>query len=640
MRVHCSLLTAVAALPFLLVQAPPLHAGDAAKGLDDVKGVEAFLEQFFREKMAERHVPGAVFVLVKDGRMTLAKGFGYADRERQLPIIPDRTAFRVASVSKVFTATAVMQLYERGQLKLDEDVNRYLHGFQLTNSFPRPVTLAHLLTHTGGFDERTIGTSARSRAEVRPLGQYLAARMPARALPPGDVLSYSNHGTALAGHIVEETAGTPFARYVDENILQPLGMRHSSFEPGEELEGALAVGYDYDKATDSYRAVPRTYGHGTPAGQLVATGTDMAAFLIAHLQDGRYGDTRILQEATAREMHRQHFTQHPRLPGSAYGFFERFQNGRRSLEHAGDLGGFASLLFLLPDEGVGFFVSYNRDDFKVRDDLVKALLDRYYPAPAAAPLPAPPADFAGRAAPFTGQYRYNRYSRTTLEKPLALVQQLRVVHGGDGTLTIEIPNVLREFLRPIRMVEVEPLLFRRDDGDSYAAFRTGPDGQVTHLALNVLGLPVVLEKVPWYETQGVQGGVAVGFLVVFLSTCVVWPAVALLRRWRRWPSNPVTPRLTPWLAFLVSALHLAFVGGLAAAVFTGDLSYGMPTWVLALLTVPLAAAGLTAVLAACVFLAWRNGSGSRWRRAYLSLVTLASVGFLFFLNFWNLLGLN
>jgi CubicO group peptidase (beta-lactamase class C family) len=632
-----NLLAAVAVLLFLLVPVGRLCAGEAAGDLDDVKGVEAFLDQFFGEKMAERHVPGAVFVLVKDGRITLAKGFGYADRERQLPVVPDQTAFRVASVSKLFTATAVMQLVERGRLRLDEDVNHYLHAFQLREPFPKPLTLANLLTHTGGFDERTIGTAARTRADVQPLGRYLAARMPACSLPPGDVISYSNHGTALAGYVVEETSGVPFARYVRDNILEPLGMRHSSFEPGEELEGALAAGYDYDKDADSYRAVPRAYRNDGPAGQLVATGTDMAAFMIAHLQDGRYRDTRILQEATAREMHRQHFTRHPRLPGCAYGFFERFENGRRSLEHSGDLGGFASLLFLLPAEGVGFFVSCNRDDLKLRDDLAKAFLDRYYPAPAA-PFPAPPADFARRAPLFTGWYRYNRYSRTTLERPMGAVQQVRVVDGGDGTLTIEIPSVLREFLNPIRLVEVEPLLFRRDDGDRYAAFRMGPDGRISHLAVNVLGAAIVLEKVPWYETPAVQGGLAAGFLAVFLSACVAAPAAALFRRWRRSPQKPLTPRPTPWLAFLVSALNLAFVGGLAAVVVKGDLDYGMPPAVLALLAVPLVTAGLTAVFAVCVFLAWRSGTGSALRRWYLALVALASVGFVFFLDFWNLLG--
>jgi CubicO group peptidase (beta-lactamase class C family) len=628
----------LAILPLLLVQASPLHAGERANDLDNVKGLEAFLDQFFQEKMAERHVPGAVFVLVKDGRTAFAKGYGYADRERKLPVVPDETAFRVASVSKLFTATAVLQQYERGRLKLDDDVNHYLHGFQLREPFPEPVTLANLLTHTGGFDERTIGAVARTQDGVQPLGKYLAGWMPACSLPPGDVISYSNHGVALAGHIVEETSGVPFARYVQENILEPLGMRHSSFDPGEELEAALAVGYAYDNDKDDYRAVPRTYLNGAPAGALVATGADMAAFMIAHLQDGRYRDTRVLKEATAREMHRQHFTQHPRLPGCAYGFFERFQNGRRSLEHSGDLSGFASLLFLLPSEGVGFFVSYNRGDLKLRDDLAKAFLDRYYPAATVTPFPAPPADFARRAPLFAGYYRYNRYSRTTLEDPVAAVQQLHVADNGDGTLTIEIPDVLRDFLGPIRMVEVEPLLFRRDDGDHYAAFRMGPDGRITHLSLNVLGAAIVLEKVPWYETLAVQAALGIGLLAVFLATCLAWPVVAIFRRWRGWPSHPVTPRATSWLAFLVAFLNVGFVAAMAVALFLLDFDFGMPPAVLALLAIPLVSVGLTALLVGCVLLAWRNGSGTAFKRSYLSLVALASVGFLGFLTFWNLLG--
>lgn len=635
---HLRACGALAVISLLVFDALPLYADDAASGLDDAKDVEAFADQFFREKMAERHVPGAVFVVVKDGRIAFAKGYGLADRERKIPVVPEKTVFRVASVSKLFTATAVMQMVERGRLKLGDDVNHYLRAFQLKEPFPRPVTLANLLTHTGGFDERTIGTAARSRSEVRPLGEYLAARMPACSLPPGDVISYSNHGMALAGYIVEESSGVPFARYVDENILQPLGMRHSSFDPGEELEAALAVGYDYERDGDSYRPVTRAYLNDAPAGQLVATGTDVAAFMIAHLQDGRYGDKRILQESTAREMHRQHFTQHPRLPGCAYGFFERFENGRRSLEHSGDLPGFASLLFLLPAEGVGFFVSCNRNEFNLRDDLAKAFLDRYYPA-AAAPFPPPPADFARRASLFAGHYRYNRYSRTTLEKLIAAVQ-LRVADGRDGTLTIEIPGILREVLDPIRLVEVEPLLFRRDDGDRYAAFRMDADGRITHLTLNVMGTTVVLEKVPWYETPPVQGGLAAGFLAVFLSACVIWPLLALFRRWRGWASPPLRPRLTTWLAWLVSALNLAFVVGFAAAVYYFDLEYGLPPVMPAVLAIPPASAGLTVVLVACVFLARRNRSGTWLRRSYVSLIALASVGFLFLLNFWNLLGLK
>jgi len=142
----------------------------------------------------------------------------------------------------------------------------------------------------------------------------------------------------------------------------------------------------------------------------------------------------------------------------------------------------------------------------------------------------------------------------------------------------------------------------------------GPDGRITHLALNVLGVSVVLEKVPWYETLPVQGGLAAEFLTVFLSACVVWPVVALFRWRRRLPSKLFSPRLAPWLAFLVSTLNLAFVVCLAAVVFLENLEYGMPPAALALLAVPLVAAALTAVLTGCVFLAWKNGSYSAlWR---------------------------
>jgi CubicO group peptidase (beta-lactamase class C family) len=615
----------------------PSLARDSRSGPGDPKEVEVFVDQFFHDKMAERHVPGAVFVLAKDGQIAFAKGYGYADLEQRIPVAPDRTVFQVASVSKLFTATAVMQLAERGRLRLDEDVNLYLKAFQLREPFPRPVTLANLLTHTGGFDDRTIGTVANSPAEVVPLGPYLAAQMPACALPPGDVINYSDHGNSLAGYVVEERTGLPFARYVEENILVPLGMRHSSFAPGPELERDLAVGYTYDRSKHSYAPVPRRYQNAAPAGALVATGTDMAAFLIAHLQAGRYRDTRVLGEATAREMHRQHFTQHPRLPGVAYGFFERFRNGRRALEHSGDVDGCASLFFLLPGEGTGFFVSYNRDDFKLRDDLAKAFLDHYYPAATTAPFPSPPPGFARRAGLFAGNYRYNHYSRSTLEKPASLLQ-LRVADRDDGTLTIEIPDALRDVLGPIRLAEVEPLLFRRDDGDDYAAFRMDSDGRVTHLALSVLGLAVVLEKVSWSETAAVQLGLAVGFLSVFLAACVACLLGTWIRRRRGRPRDPAIPRPAQCLVFLIGLLNVAFAAGLAGAVSYGHLENGVPPALIAVLALPLVSAVLTAVLVLCSVRVWLASAGSRLQRVSLYVVTLASVGFLWFLNSWNLLG--
>ena len=172
---------------------------------------------------------GAVFLLVKDGRVFFARGYGYSDLMKRTAVDPAKTVFRVGSVSKLFTATAVLQLAERGEVDLHTDVNRYLKTFQLEENFPAPVTLANLLTHTGGFDDRAIGIAARNAQDQAPLGEYLARSMPPRVRPPGEMYNYSSHGIALAGYIVETVSGQPFGEYVEKNILEPLEMRQSSF---------------------------------------------------------------------------------------------------------------------------------------------------------------------------------------------------------------------------------------------------------------------------------------------------------------------------------------------------------------------------------------------------------------------------
>jgi len=156
----------------------PAQCGDQSPAPLDAKDVESFLDKFFPEQMVKLHFPGAVFVLVKDGKVRFAKGYGYADLQNKRPVSPDRTAFRVASVSKLFTATAVMQLWEKRKINLNDDVNRYLKSFHLPNNYPKPVAIHDLLTHTGGFDEQFIGKAARTPSEIISLGPYLARRMP------------------------------------------------------------------------------------------------------------------------------------------------------------------------------------------------------------------------------------------------------------------------------------------------------------------------------------------------------------------------------------------------------------------------------------------------------------------------------
>ena len=611
----------------------PASSVPRQQGPTDPQELEAFLDPFFAEQMEKLHIPGAVFLLVKDGEIFFTKGYGFADLEKKTPVVPDKTLFRVASISKLFTATAVMQLSEQGLLNLDDDVNKYLTLFQLEANYPTPVTVANLLTHTGGFDERFIGMAARSASKVVPLGPYLAARMPPRVLPPGEVFSYSNHGFGLAGYLVEVISGVPFAQYIDEHILQPLGMRRSSFLLLPHLAPDLAVSYGYGNNT--YQPVPFDYFNEAPASALITTATDIARFMVAHLQDGRYENTRILHEATAQDMHRQHFTHHPRLPGVAYGFFEGFGHNQRAIMHDGGWNGFGSRLFLLPEQKLGFFVACaSYSCFPLIEKLTKQFLNRYYPVQEQPDPPQPSAAFQSRANRFTGSYRHNRYARRTLEKGATLFGQFRVTAGDDGTLTLHSPG---DVLEPSRWVEVEPLLFRRVDDEGYMAFREDEKGRITHM---FMGLEA-FDKLPWYDTTAFQQRLGNTLLLVFFSACLVWPVSSLIRRLRKQPSSaPRAARLARLLAGFISALNLVFLVGLnLAAVRMGqEFVYGMPPLVIALLCIPLLTTLLTALLPIWTVFAWKDKYWSLVGRLHYSLITLAALAYIPFLSYWNLLG--
>jgi CubicO group peptidase (beta-lactamase class C family) len=634
----------LALLPGLTAYARGMPAQPQQEGPTDPAELEAFLDAFFAEQMEALHIPGAVVVFVKDGEVFLAKGYGFADLENQKPVDPAQTLFRAGSVSKLFTATAIMQLAEQGRLNLDDPVNQYLQDFQLEDNYPAPVTIANLLTHTGGFDEKLTGMGTWDPAELIPLGEYLAANMPPRVMPPGDQISYSNHGYALAGYLVEEISGLPFAQYVDENIFQPLGMNRSSFEEPmpARLAPDMAIGYVYGIGT--YQPVPLDHLNVAPAGSLYATGTDMARFMIAHLQNGRHQETRILEENTAQEMHRQQFTHHPQLAGWAYGFYEHVENGQRAIAHGGDITGFSSLLFLLPDENMGFFVSFNTSVSPLagggdpRGELVSQFLDHYYPAPEP-PISPTTATTVTDLQRFNGNYRWNRYARTTLEKGLPPIPMLQfhVTANDDGTLAVTPPIGMGE---PTQWTAVEPLLFQTVDGDGYMAFREDKDGRITHVFMSFMGMPIAGEKVAWYETDSFQVSLAGFFTLMFLSV-LVWPVAALIRRLRKRPALFTRrERQARALAALVVVLNLIFLIGLVVRM--GQVLAGVfnetPAYFVALLAIPILTALLTVGLLVFTVRAWKEGYWSTFGRVHYSLITLAALAFIWFVNYWNLLG--
>jgi CubicO group peptidase (beta-lactamase class C family) len=260
---------------------------------------EAFVDGFMKDAMADYRIPGVTFAAVKDGEIYLLKGYGFANLEEQVPVDPEMHLFRVASISKLFVATAIMQLYERGQIDLNDDVNKYLRDFQIPDDGLGPISFADLLAHSSGLEGAIENRTDQASAYVS-LETYISRHHPRRNAPAGETIEYSNLGYDLMGYLVQEISGQPFAEYVEQNLFRPLTMDRSTFEQvlPDRLAGDVAQRYQF--ANGAFSPLGLMYINETPAGGLYSTAQDMAAFMIAHLQDGNYQDAQILSPADSQ----------------------------------------------------------------------------------------------------------------------------------------------------------------------------------------------------------------------------------------------------------------------------------------------------------------------------------------------------
>jgi CubicO group peptidase (beta-lactamase class C family) len=261
--------------------------------------LQSFLDGLMSQTLVDKNLAGAVFTVVKDGQPLFAGGFGYANVEKKTPVTADQTLFRAGSISKLFTAIAVLQLVEEGKLDLNRDINQYL-DFKIPETFPLPITLRHLLTHTGGFEEQHRDLLVTQPEALQSLGDFLKQHIPDRIFPPGRVPAYSSYGLSLAGYIVERASGIPFAEYVQYQILSPLKMDHSTFQQPlpEAMRSAMSSGY----VTASGPPGPFELVAESPAGGLTATANDMARFMQALLNHGKLDAAQILSTQSVDEM--------------------------------------------------------------------------------------------------------------------------------------------------------------------------------------------------------------------------------------------------------------------------------------------------------------------------------------------------
>ena len=557
--------------PLPVDQSTKSNAAPTASANLTREDVGAWLDGFLPYALERADIAGAVVVVVKDGNVLFKKGYGYADVAAKRPVDPDLTLFRPGSISKLFTWTAVMQLVEQHRIDLDADVNAYL-DFKIPPFNGKPITMRELMTHTPGF-ENALEEVIAVKPTYPKLRDFLKNWMPPRIFPAGEVPAYSNYGAALAGYIVERISGQPFPQYIAQHIFAPLGMNHSTFLQPPPAALAPLVSRGYLTAADE--PGPFEMLGATPAGGLSASGADIARFMIAHLQNGEYDGHRILQAATAQEMHSTPYTTiSPALNRMTLGFFQLDRNGHRIIGHDGDTRFFHSAVSLFLDENVGLFISLNSagrnsDTFDLREKLFDDFTDRYFPGPT--PTGKVPLAMAkAHAAMMVGQYDGSRREDTTFASFVNLLSQVGISADDSGRLITPMTGLNGE---PKKYEEIAPFVWRQVGGKGLIAAKVvngkvamwgdeDPSGAYT--------------PVPqWRNAAWLLPALALSFLVLLLTT-IAWPVAAVTRRRYRAPLAVEGLRARRWTHIAIAAEVLVMVGWLTLII--GMMSTFYWTW--------------------------------------------------------------
>jgi D-alanyl-D-alanine carboxypeptidase len=448
--------------------APPAAAGTGVGGDPDVLGAERLFSAWMAGQIAYRGLPGIAVGVVSDQELVWATGFGFADIKAKLPMTP-ATKFRMASHSKLFTAIAIMQLREQGQLRLDDPVEKHLSWFKAkpAGDDDGPITIEQLLSHSSGL-QREAGDHWTSYEF--PTGDGLRHLFGDRqaAFAPSVRWKYSNLAYAIAGMVIEQVSGERWADYVERNIFQPLGMGSSSVDtnvPG------LAVPYGRRMPDGTREVLPFVDARGMAAATGVTSNVeDMAKFVSAQFRRGPRGGAQIVGSGSLREMHRVRSVEENWTSGTGLGFDISRINDRTYVGHGGGYPGNTTQTLIQLDDKVGVIVLTNTNDSNP-GDIARQLMATVGQAVAKASAQKPAVTWDPAWARFAGLYRgrggdssvvlMNQKlviitpNATSVDTPITLepigLGRFRFVAPTGGGVVGEVVRFVEEAGRPTRM---------------------------------------------------------------------------------------------------------------------------------------------------------------------------------------------
>ena len=581
--------------------------------------IDSAVAPIISDLMARKDIPGVAMVVVKDGKLIYKKGFGVADEINGTPVDPDKSIFHIGSVTKLFNATAAMQLYEAGKLDLHASVNDYLTDFKVPESFGKPITIANLLTHTGGLHYKLAGTVTPFGKISEPLNEHLAKALPAPARQPGFVSVYSDYGIALAGHVIEKASGERYQDYIQSHILTPLGMTQSGLVLTQEK--SLNFAMPGASNSENYPPADFNYSNFAPATEIHASASDIAKFMMMQLGGGSFGGAQILKPETTTLMQTRQFSPHPAVSGWGYGFRERVYNGdTRAIGHGGSWFKHLGNLTLFPEHDLGIYVVMNQRYGAIHKKATQAVVDLFIPV---ATVRKPRGDEKPISSPlsqFAGNYTSGELTTTGTERLMMIAEPHTVFDiVADGNALISQGG---------RYYEVEEGFFLREDGLRNLVFTTDPITGDIYASFNGGGGNM---RITAYETPAVQG-------ILMLLVLVSMGAGTYLVRKQKDALTGVTltaSRLNRYAIFV----SVAFIPLAISILLFGQelgLHIASPWWVDLVFLMPLGALFILVVSGYFIAQSYLNSS-TDVKRAPLVLQA-GSVGFfLVLLHNWNLI---
>jgi len=327
------------------------------------QNVEAWADALFDKSGKDKRYSGAVVSFVQNGEVSFSRGYGYADYLAGTAVDPAATAFRIGSITKTFTATAIAQLIDQGLIgSLDDAANQYLKRLQIPDADGTVITLKHLLTHSAGFENPVFNIGTDRELDLPLSSEEIARYLPELVNPPGRYSSYNNFGTAILGIIVEDITGTPIADYFEQNIFYPLGMNNSILNMKPGPTPGLGVSYGFLPNGEALLTQHRTvHQFHAPIGGINATADDMARFMIAQLDAGRTSPNPLMSASAFSMLHERLAGNNEISSGFGMIFFIWNWNDQKLIIHGGDWPGTHSGMILFPELNSGIFFSLMAD---------------------------------------------------------------------------------------------------------------------------------------------------------------------------------------------------------------------------------------------------------------------------------------